>query len=87
MNDSNKATGVIIVELDASDCTGIAMTDSDGRIWVTFSRPWWDIASWLWFWLMPGETKWVMLKKRSGTFVRIRAKQIASQLVRVGRKG
>lgn len=87
MKEGNKAANISVVELDGNDCTGIAMSDSENRVWVTFSRPWWDIASWLWFWLMPGSIKMVLLRKRNGERVRIRAKQISSRLIRVGRKG
>jgi hypothetical protein len=85
MSDPNKATD-IIVEMDGSDCTGIAMSDASGQVWITFARPWWDLASWLWYFLMPGKSKWVFLRKTSGTKVRIRAKNIADKLIRIGRK-
>jgi hypothetical protein len=80
---NNTATNVEIIEIDGSDHTGTALHDASGQVWLTFARPWWDVASWLWWWLVPGPRRWVVLRKASGGKVRIRACRIATKLVRI----
>lgn len=32
---------------------GIVFVRDDGKVMVTFARPWWDLAGWLWWFLCP----------------------------------
>lgn len=82
-HDTNRATHVEVVEIDATDTTGLALLDKSGQVWLTFARPWWDISSWLWWWLTPGRSAFVLLRKSTGR-VRVRAKQVAKRQVQIG---
>jgi hypothetical protein len=85
-DEANHATDVEIVEIDATNHTGLAMIDVQGQVWITFARPWWDLAHWFWWWLVPGKKKMVLLRKKTGDRVRIRACCVAEAHVRVGTK-
>lgn len=82
--DSGVVTTIEFVGDDGQTVNGIALIDRDGRVWRTFARPWWDIASWLWWWLSPGEKKWVVVRRVDRTKVRVRAVRLARKHVRVG---
>lgn len=72
-----------IVDVVAFEVDGLALLDSHGAVWRTFARPWWDISSWLWWWLTPGRKQWVQLRRPEGK-VRIRAVRLSSRHVRIG---
>jgi hypothetical protein len=82
-HDPNRATHVEIVEIDANDTNGVAMLDASGQVWLTFARPWWDISSWLWWWLTPGRSAFALLRKPTGR-VRVRVKRVATTQIRIG---
>ena len=63
---------------------GLVLVDREDGCWLTFCRPWWDLASWLWWLLAPGETAWVLCRTGSGGRLRIRAKRVASAHARIG---
>ena len=75
---------VEIVEAQAYRQHGLLLLEASGAAWLTFSRPWWDAASWLWFWLAPGPKKWVHVRREDGRKVRIRAVRLAKTHVRIG---
>ena len=57
----------------------------DDSIWIPLCPPWWDLASWFWWWLAPVDRKaWMTLKLRDGTTVRTRALRIARGYIRIG---
>lgn len=60
----------------------IFISDSDS-VWITFARPWWAVAAWLWWWLTPGSKKWLQVST-DGKKVRLRAVRIARKYVRIG---
>lgn len=76
-----------LIETQAIHVDGFALVDAKGAVWRTFARPWWDIASWLWWWLSPGEKKWVQVRKDDGQKVRIRAVKLSGRHIRVGTPG
>lgn len=76
---------VEFVDVDARPVNGLALIDGQGRVWRTFSRPWWDIASWLWWWLTPGDKCWVQVRRADESKVRVRAAMLATNHVRVGK--
>ena len=59
------------------------LLEPDGAAWLTFARPWWDLASWIWWLCMPGERKWVLVRRDDGRRVRIRAVRVARRHVRL----
>lgn len=65
----------------------LALIDKEGAVWYTFSRPWWDLASWLWWFLTPGRKKWVVARKVGNVKVRIRAVKLTKKHVRVHKAG
>lgn len=74
-----------IVARASHDVDGLALIDARDQVWRTFARPWWDVASWLWFWLAPGARRWVLVRDASGKRVRVRAFRVAKRHVRIGR--
>src|SRR4051812_18989182 len=73
-----------IVESQAFAVDGLAIMDKTGAVWRTHSRPWWDVASWLWWFLSPGDKKWVQVRQATGK-VRIRAVCVAKTTVQMGK--
>lgn len=55
----------------------------ENEVWLTMSTPWWDLASWVWWWLTPGRTRWLIVRGESGR-ARVRAKRIAKRHFRKG---
>lgn len=75
---------VEIIESRAYEVHGTVLIEPNDSVWYTFCRPWWDIASWLWWWLMPGQKKWVVVRRETGKRVRVPAVRIAKTHVRIG---
>lgn len=75
---------VEIVERRALREHRTVLLDQHEHVWLTFARPWWDLASWFWFWLSPGTKKWMVVRCASGKKVRIRAIRISRKVVRMG---
>lgn len=76
-----------IVETHAYDVHRTVLIDDKDRAWVTFCRPWWDLSSWLWWWLTPGRACWLVVDVRRGERVlkaRVRAKRVGRKTVRIG---
>lgn len=69
---------------DGQAVDGIALIEINGQVWRTFARPWWDLSSLLWWWLMPGQKKWVQLRRADKSKVRVRAILLARKHVRLG---
>lgn len=60
-----------------------------GEAWVTFSRPWWHLLDWIWWWLTPGQSTWVTCSVREGDRwfkARLSAKRISRNVVLRGDK-
>lgn len=75
---------VEIVDSRSFGVDGLALIERSGSVWRTFSRPWWDLSSWLWWWLMPGVKKFVLLRKSNGRKVRVRAVRVSKRHVYIG---
>ena len=77
-------TTIEFVGDDGQSMDGVALIDTEDRVWRTFARPWWDIASWFWWWLAPGRKVWVVLRRADASKVRVRAVLLARRHVRIG---
>lgn len=77
---------VEFVTKDNRSVHGLGLIEINNTVWVTFAKPWWDLASWFWYWLAPGDKKWVQVRKIDGTKIRIRAIQLSNNCIRLGRK-
>lgn len=72
-----------IVSLSAHEQHGTGLIASDDSVWISVSPRWWDLATWLWWWLCPSDRKaWVILSTDSGR-VRTRAIRVARTHVRI----
>jgi hypothetical protein len=71
-----------LVEMNAYPVHGMAVLFGQ-EVWLTFSRPWWDFASWFWYWLAPGKRKWLLVRK-DGQRVRVRAVRVSKRIITVG---
>jgi hypothetical protein len=36
---------------------GTALLAADDSIWVVFNPPWYDLATWIWWWMCPSERR------------------------------
>lgn len=74
-----------IVELDARTAHETALVRKDGSVWVAISPAWWDLATWLWWWLCPlAKKSWVTIKTNDGRRLRSRAVRVARAHVLIG---
>jgi predicted AlkP superfamily pyrophosphatase or phosphodiesterase len=77
------------VEFELSGPTsGTAMIADDDSVWVAVEPRWWDLATWLWWFLCPsGRRAVVRLRVADGvggaTLVRTRAMCVAQRHIRV----
>lgn len=75
-------TTLDVVELDARTSHETALIRKDGTVWVAVAPQWWDLATWLWWWLCPLSKKaWVTIKTGDGRFIRSRAVRVAKAYV------
>lgn len=78
-------TTLDIQRFDAREQHGTALLPSDDTVWIAVCPQRWDIATWLWWWLAPADSKaWVVLTTATGARVRTRAVRIARRYVRIG---
>jgi hypothetical protein len=75
------------VSSNAKSTNALALIDAQGAVWYTFARPWWDIASWLWWVLTPGRKQWVIVRKDDNRKIRVRAVRLTGTHVRIGKSG
>lgn len=75
---------VDIIEKRSYSVHGIALLEKD-NVWLSFSKPWWDVKSWLWWWLTPGQKK-IMLIRKNNRVHRVRVVRITKELLRMGVK-
>jgi hypothetical protein len=80
---TERGTSVDIVEVRSAKAHRLTLIDKEGRVWLTFSRPWWDIASWFWWFLSPGAKRWIILR-REGKKTRVRAMKMSDASYRIG---
>jgi hypothetical protein len=74
-----------VVELDASTSHETALIAKDGTVWVAICPAWWDLATWLWWWLCPLSKKaWVTIKTNDNRRLRSRAVRVARTYVILG---
>lgn len=74
-----------VVSLDATAQHGTAIIAKDDSVWISIAPRWWDLASWLWWWLAPSDKKaWLNLATAGGQHVRTRAIRLARSYVRMG---
>lgn len=73
-----------IVERQSHDMDGLALIDVKGAVWLTFSRPWWDLSAHFWWWLTNGTKKWIFLRHHRGYRVRVQAVLLSDRHVRLG---
>jgi len=75
-----------VIELDARTSHETALVAKDGTVWVAISPAWWDLASWLWWWLCPlSKRAWVTITTSDRTRIRSRAVRVAKRYVIIGR--
>ncbi len=67
---------------------GTALVAADDSVWIAVQPRWWDLATWMWWWLCPFDRKsTVTLNVADGvggvTRVRTRAIRVSKKFVRV----
>lgn len=76
-----------MIELVKTECFGahgLVLIEGDS-VWLTFSRPWWDIFEQVRWFLTSGKERIVLLRVDEGEHrVRVRAKRIAKMYVKLG---
>lgn len=71
---------------------GTALIADDDSVWIAVRARWWDLATWIWWWLSPFDRKAiVVLRVGDGiggiTKVRARAVRVSKRYVRVRNLG
>lgn len=62
----------------------VAFIAADDSVWVGVSLEWWDIASWIWWWLAPGDRKaWIIAKDSAGRSIRVRGVRMSRRYVHI----
>ena len=52
-----------VIELDARTSHETALVRKDNSVWIAIAPQWWDLATWLWWWLCPMSKKaWVAMR-------------------------
>jgi hypothetical protein len=78
-------TTMSVVELDARTAHETALVARDGTVWIAIAPAWWDLATWLWWWLCPLSKKaWVTLTTNDKRKIRSRAVRVARSYVLLG---
>lgn len=73
-----------IIQASAVGAHSTALVAADDSVWVSLSPRWWDLASWLWWWLCPSDRRaWVILTNGQGVRIRTRAIRVARRYVRI----
>lgn len=77
-------TTLHVAKYDGDEHTGTALLASDDSIWVAVSLRWWDVATLVFWWLVPSDKKgWATLTTTSGQRVRMRVYRVARSFVRI----
>jgi hypothetical protein len=72
------------VRIDLSSLPVTAMIAGDDSVWVAMRPRWWDLATWLWWWLTPSERKArVQLLRDDGVSVRCYAVCLSKRHIRI----
>lgn len=72
------------VRFDVAGGPATAIVAQDDSVWIALQPRWWDLATWLWWWLCPSDRKArVKLKMDDHTERSVRAVRIANKYVRV----
>lgn len=45
------------IELEIEAVTDLAFIASDDSVWLAVSARWWDLATWIWWWLHPADKR------------------------------
>jgi hypothetical protein len=78
-------TTMSVVELDARTAHETALVAKDGTVWIAIAPAWWDLATWLWWWLCPLSKKaWVTVTTGDRRRLRSRAVRVAKGYVIIG---
>ncbi len=76
-----------VIELDARSAHETALVAKDGTVWVAISPAWWDLATWLWWWLCPlHKRSFVTITTNDRRRIRSRAVRVAKSYVLMGVK-
>jgi hypothetical protein len=79
------ASRVRNIHLEVQGIRDLALVDSTDAVWVVLHAPWWDIASWFWWWFCPRDRQArVVLKLRNGDTVRTKAIRVATRHTKLG---
>lgn len=75
-----------VIELDARTAHETAIIRKDGTVYVAISPAWWDLATWLWWWLCPVSKKTIVtLKTNDNRLIRSKAVRVAKSYLLIGR--
>ena len=74
-----------VIELDARTAHETAIIRKDGSVYIAISPAWWDLATWVWWWLCPLSKKtWITLTTNDERRIRSRAVRVAKSYVLLG---
>jgi hypothetical protein len=72
------------IELEIESTRDLALIASDDAVWLVVAARWWDIATWLWWWLHPSDKRArLTLTLRDERRISVKAVRVATQHVRL----
>ena len=72
------------IEIEIESTKDLAFIASDDSVWLVVSSRWWDIATWLWWWLHPSDKRArLRLKLRDERVLSVMAVRVATRHVRL----
>jgi hypothetical protein len=76
--------GVKSVELKLEGLVDLALVGGDDSVWLVVPLRWWDLATWVWWFMCPADRKAkVALTLMDGKKVNVKAVRVAVKHVRV----
>jgi hypothetical protein len=72
------------IELDIEAVSDLALIASDDSVWLVVMMRWWDIATWLWWFLHPADKRArLKLTMKDERIVSVKAVRVATRHARL----
>lgn len=72
------------IEIDVEDIRDLVLVAADDSVWLVVATRWWDLASLIWWWLVPSDKRARVTLRMSGEMtVSVKAVRVATRFVRV----
>lgn len=80
--------GLKSIAIDVQGAKDLALISADNSVWIVVYLHWWDLATWLWWFLTPYDARSIIrLSLTNGQTVRTMAVRVASRYIKIGKEG